>query len=572
MAQIEHLFVEAMVNLEHYPNPVRLFSQTRNTWFKELIESFGVPIHVFTNIRDTQLGQLFFAIEVMRMKKKRTGEDPGPSIFENESGEDFIPVFQTMKQFQSFLELEKIGMSLEDLKAEFKTNEHVVLLNKTGKSDDEWFSTLDTTRLDEIFVPAAKIFLEFVIPMIGTKLKVKKLETIFKKIAELEPNFSLTLQNLCDPVIVNAIENDSYTLDEKDSSIRIIETKKGEAPILLQYNDYHGRVNVLYSLIVELQRYFKQGKKYSRSFNNISHLLTLEMLLMIPTPDKARIQLVKQYTTEIKELKPDVPKEFWEIISLSYQGFCQVNDPNNRMFQKVFKGIEKQLREQSRILWRKYIQIMDGKSKTSKLNVNQQISILWAHFRVVQAQAQNLHQQQHDDHEHQNYTYRAMLRFEHIFWQQGNAYLTREAYVDKFHFWAAYAKIANREIRQPKDSIASYREFEILMETTKVLTNKTKRKSFDINLRDQKFLLQAMLSYGVEGRDGSIYKKLEKYAKMLDKLLVEVEENIVDFPEIVIEDEKKTIESILSYLKLPIPETEQFQQSERGTPTRRLRA
>ena len=98
MAQFELVIVEAMVNLEHYPNPVRLFSKTRNTWFKELIESFGVPIHVFTNIRDTQLGQLFFAIEVMRMKKKRTGEDPGPSIFENESGEEFIPVFQTMNR------------------------------------------------------------------------------------------------------------------------------------------------------------------------------------------------------------------------------------------------------------------------------------------------------------------------------------------------------------------------------------------------------------------------------------------------------------------------------------------
>lgn len=560
-----------MVNLEHYPNPVRLFSKTRNTWFKELIESFGVPIHVFTNIRDTQLGQLFFAIEVMRMKKKRTGEDPGPSIFENESGEEFIPVFQTMNQFRNFLELEKIGLSLDDLKVEFMANEHINFLKKNGKTDDEWFATLDTARLDELFVPAAKVFLELIIPMIGTKLKVKKIETIFKKIGDLDPNFSLTLQNLCDPIIVKAIENDTYTLDEKDSSIRIIKTKKGENPILLQYNDYHGRVNILYSLIAELLRYFKEGKKYTRNFTNISHLLTLEMLLMIPHPDRARIQLVKQYMNEIKELKKDTPKEFWEIISLSYQGFCQVNDPNTKMFQKVFQGIEKQLREQSRILWKKYIHILDSKGKTGKLEVNQQIAILWAHFRVVQAQAQNLHQQQHGEHDHQNYTYRAMLRFEHIYWQQGNSYLTRETYVDKYHFWAAYSKIANREIRKPKDSLTSYHEFEALMKATKVLTNKTKRKSFDINLRDQKFLVQAMLSYGVEGRDGTIYKQLEKYAKMLNKMLVEIEANMDDFPEVVIEDEKRTIESILSYLKLPVPE-EQLAERERGVPTSRLRA
>jgi hypothetical protein len=165
-----------------------------------------------------------------------------------------------------------------------------------------------------------------------------------------------------------------------------------------------------------------------------------------------------------------------------------------------------------------------------------------------------------------------MLRFEHIFWQQGNDYLVRETYLDKYHFWATYAKIANREIRTPKDSLASFTEFETLMETTRVLTNKTKRKLFDINLRDQKFLIQAMLSYGVEGRDGSIYKKLENYAKMLEKLLAEIEENLDDFPEIVIEDEKKTVESIQSYLKLPLPESEQLSQRTRGVPTRRLRA
>jgi hypothetical protein len=241
------------------------------------------------------------------------------------------------------------------------------------------------------------------------------------------------------------------------------------------------------------------------------------------------------------------------------------------MFQKVFKGIERQLRDQSKTLWKKYIPILDGKSKAGQLEVNQQIAILWAHFRVVQAQAQNLHQQQHGDHDHQNYTYRAMLRFEHIFWQQGNAYLMRETYNDRYHFWATYAKIANREIRTPKDSLTSYNEFETLMESTRVLTNKTKRKSFDINLRDQKFLIQAMLSYGVEGRDGSIYKKLDKYAKMLEKLLVEVEDNIEDFPELVLEDEKKTVESIQSYLKLPVPEDSTPQRT-RGTPSRRLRA
>ena len=171
MGQLGHLIVEIMVNLTHYPNPVRLFSQSRNTWFKDLIESFGVPIHVFTNIRDTQLGQLFFAIEVMRMKKIRSGEDAGPSIFDNESSEEFIPVFQSFNQFQNFLEKEEVGLKLQDLKTEFLADENVNFIIKNGKTDDEWFATLDTSRLDELFIPSAKIILEFFFPKIDEKLK-----------------------------------------------------------------------------------------------------------------------------------------------------------------------------------------------------------------------------------------------------------------------------------------------------------------------------------------------------------------------------------------------------------------
>ena len=178
-----------MVNLTHYPNPVRLFSQTRNTWFKDLIESFGVPIHVFTNIRDTQLGQLFFAIEVMRMKKIRSGEDAGPSIFENETSEDFIPVFQTLNQFTAFLEKEEVGIDLQGLKTEFLANEHVKFIKSSGKTDDEWFATLDTARLDELYIPAAKILLDFFLPKIDEALKSKKKKAdVFDKITESFPS------------------------------------------------------------------------------------------------------------------------------------------------------------------------------------------------------------------------------------------------------------------------------------------------------------------------------------------------------------------------------------------------
>ncbi len=66
-----------MVDLTRYPNPLRLFTQTRDEWFITFVDSLNIPIHVFTSIRDTQLGQLMFAIETHRLKKVRAGEDPG---------------------------------------------------------------------------------------------------------------------------------------------------------------------------------------------------------------------------------------------------------------------------------------------------------------------------------------------------------------------------------------------------------------------------------------------------------------------------------------------------------------
>jgi hypothetical protein len=66
-----------------------LFTQTRDEWFISYVNSLNIPIHVFTSIRDTQLGQLMFAIETHRLKQVRAGEDPGPSLLAGDNAANF---------------------------------------------------------------------------------------------------------------------------------------------------------------------------------------------------------------------------------------------------------------------------------------------------------------------------------------------------------------------------------------------------------------------------------------------------------------------------------------------------
>lgn len=559
-----------MVDLAQYPNPVRLFTQTRNSWFKEFVESQGVPIHVFTNIRDTQLGQLFFNIELMRYKKMKAGEDAGKPLFEGDNIEAFVPLFQNFKLLLALFEREEVGIDLQGMKKDLLEREEIKAFQAVEKTDDEWFASLEPSRLDELYIPAAHVIMNVIFPLLDEKLSGDG--DIFEKLTAADPMASETLKSLCDPVILEGVENDKYSLDEKDTTIRVY--KNGDEEIKIAYGDYHGRVNVLHSLVMELIRYISEGKKYSKEFNAISDLLAMEMLVMIPSPDKAKIPLIKNYITNLKEFDANIPKSFWEIMFLSYQGFSHVSNPNSKLFQKIFKNLEKSLREESRIFWTKTTPILLGDSKKDREYAEKLVSVLWSHFRVVQAQAHNLHAQQHQGHDHDdqpNYMQRAMLRFEHVFWQPSKDYVVTDQFKSKYQYWAAYAKIANKEIRSPKDSAALFNDFEELFNTAKVLTNKTKQKQLDATLRDVKSMYQTLMSYGIEGRDGSINKKLDKYLDKFSAVIDQIEEDKDNYPEIDIEEEKKSIPAIRQYLKLELPKSADSRSINSQAPVHRLK-
>jgi hypothetical protein len=539
---------------------------TRDSWFTKFVNSLNIPIHAFTSVRDTQLGQLMFALETVRLKRIREGEDPGPSMLEGENASNFVPLFQTAKMFQDFISKEEIGLTITEIKKSFNTSDIVKEFKKIKKEDSEWFTTLDFDRLDEFYVPSSKVLLEVLLPLIGEKLELDDNEKIIEKIKEIDENFGNSLFTICDPVIFTSIEKSTWSIDEKDDKIRIVPTKDKENPLKLNYNDYHTRTNALYSFILELIRLIESGKKYSLEFKMITHLLTLEMLIMIPQPDKSRFPVIKQHFADLLDLDTNIIPEFWELLSLSYQAFSYVLEPQQRMFQKLYKSLEKTFKQTSRVFWKKMLPSLTNENKKTREEVEVFLAVLWCHFRVVQAQTQ----QQTQNQEH-NYSYRAILRFEHMFWQQGKEYLNTDQINSKIHFWSIYASIANKEIRSPKDSLSMYNQFDDLFKTSKVLTNKTQRKKFEITLRDHRSIVQAIMSYGLEGKDDSIYPEIEEYTKKLENILVMIEEEKEDFDDISLEEEKKAVKSIFDYLKVPLPKETQEDQT-RGRPVRRLRS
>ncbi len=557
-----------MVNLAKYPNPLRLFTQTRDTWFTKFVESMNVPMHIFTSIRDTQLGQLVYAIETHRLKQIRAGEDPGPSFLSGDSVSSFIPLLQTTKMMQDFLKKEEIGIETSKIKKEFLTNEIIREFKKVKKTDSDWFTTLDEKQLDILYIPAAKVILEVIVPMIGEKLELEKIDEIIEKIKELDPNFGNTLFNICDPTVYNSILEATWTTDKDDDKTRLIPTED-EEPIKLHYNDYHTRTNVLHSFVLELIRIIESGKKYSLNFDYIPQLLTLEMLIMIPQPDKTRLPLVKQHLDEMKKIENEYPSEFWELPYLSYQAFSHVLEPQQRMFHKLYKSIEKNFKQTARTFWKKILTKLQSEEKKIRDNSESLLPLLWCHFRVVQAQAQQI--SQNKEKTHQNYAYRAMLRFEHIFWQQGKEYMLDSEYHSKIHFWSTYASIANKEIRSSKDSLDSFNQFDNLFMKTKILTNKTQRKKYDITLRDHKSVVQTVLSYGIEGKDVSIYPELKEYNKRFEQILDQIEEETDDYPDISLNEERNAVKSIYDYLEKPLIKDETPAQERRGRPVRRLR-
>jgi len=534
-----------VADLTKYPNPLRLFTQTRDEWFTDLVSTFEIPMHIFSAVRDTQLGQLMFAIETVRMKRKRAGEDPGPGLLEGDNATMFIPLFRLINQFQNIITAEELEIDEEKLYGSLLSDELIAQLDEIHKTGQEWFTPLPESRLDELYITINQILTTGVVePMIELS-EFDDVVSLKEKMTEIDEDFVNTFFTIYDPQIAAAIQAEDFTTDEEEEDTRIFSVDDNET--VLTFNEYHGRVNIAYSFILELKRFLKDRDSYNYEFEMLSPLLSLEMLLMFPQPDTSRIPLVKQHMNKLSS-KSTVPKEFFELLSGSYQAYSRIEEANPRMVRKLFSTLERSMKDTSRSFW---------KQVTAKLNhdehdkVESLIAIMWTHLRAIQTQAQHREQQAAQTGRASSQSHAITVRLEHIFWIQGRSYHERDEYQTPIQFWSAFAAIANKQVRSKEDSLDLFNELDNLLNQTQVLSDEQQQETLVVNHADQYSLIQRLLSYGLEARDDTIYDTVENYLKVLETLLDEIDEAEMH-DSFDLDQEKKVVDDIRKHMKNPI--------------------
>lgn len=490
-------------------------------------------MYIFSAVRDTQLGQLMFAIESLRMKRKRQGEDPGPGLLEGENATTFIPLFALVKQFQDYLDHEDSTISLSDIKSKLLKKQTLKKLDTVAKQSNEWYSTLPEDRLDELYIALVDVAREGIFEPLIEAGGFESHEQLMESIKAIDEGFVTTVSSIFDPVLASYLAEESFTRDDSDNTTRQLSIDGKE--VVLTYSDYHMRVNLLYGFVYELSRFLKV-KSYNFTFEMLEPYLTLEMLLVFPQPDKQRVQLARHHLNVLSQ-DSSVPSSFWDILYTSYQAFSQAEEGNQRILNKLMKNYEKTLKEKSRQFWK----LLERKQELEPL-----LAILWCHFRAIQTQAQ--YQEQQMQQQQHSLAHSISVRFEHIFWFQGRDYLQFENINEPMQFWASYASIANKQIRSPKDSLALFHELDELLNSVRVLTNKQKAKKLQTLDPDKFSLLQRVLSYGLEARDTDIHPQLDKYVGSLDKLLDGIDPD--DMHEsFSLKQEKEVVSNIRTHMK-----------------------
>ncbi|MHA2503289.1 MAG: hypothetical protein ACXAE3_10500, partial [Candidatus Kariarchaeaceae archaeon] len=440
-----------MADLSKYPNPLRLFTQSRDEWFTSQVASLGIPMHIFSAVRDTQLGQLMYAIETVRMKRKRAGEDPGPGLLEGENASMFVPLFGIVKQFQDLLDHEDIELDKSELYSQLLSDNLLSDLDPIKKKGQDWFTPLSLERLDELNGVLDKITEEGFITPLASAMGTEPAD-LKEKLSELNQSLADSLFSFHNHQISTAITSNSFTEDEADPQTRIFSIDGEELP--LTFNEYHGRINLHYGFIEELKRLVSDPENYNFDFPLLEPLLSLEMLIMFPVPDSSRLALIKQH---LALLSDSIPKSFINVLSTAYQTFSRIEDANPKMVRKLYSSLEKTMKDECRKFW-KEVNSTDAEAEVL-------IAIIWSHLRAIQTQAQYREQQMGHDHNHSQ-THAVTIRLEHIFWVQGRDYYTRDSHDTPIQFWSHYAAIANRQVRKSEDSLELFYQLDELLDAT----------------------------------------------------------------------------------------------------------
>lgn len=533
---VQYLNHQLVSNIENYPNPQRLFIKLRDNWFFDQVEKFEIPLHLFVNIRNSQLGQLALLIQSNRTKMIRKGENPGPDIFDESTVSQLLPIYQMLTQLDNFLKSES-----EDLKLEIIIDETVISslsskLKELNVVKEEWNDIkIDDSRVDELFCSSYSIFHETILIKIKESLKKNSIEELMDIIKEKNPNLFQLLSEFHDSWLFNVLKNKQWEIDEETKQRKV---KKEDEEIMLNNSQIKQLSLQSYSFQLELIRYV-ENKEIKINYSHLIPILTLEMLIKIPYPDKTLIPLVRENLDLLK--KSNRNKDFYDLLFIFYQLYSfGTNKQNASIINRIYKNAKTNFRLKSKNFWKKIVNESDEKL----------ITVLWSAFSVSQVQLNNKINQ--NPNEFDKFTSNMLSNLNQIFWNQGRSYLNKHD-TTSIPFWAKNILITSKQISTAKQSLENFNELNDL-----VLRNdlfKSNSHSIDLNIYDKYTIIQRVLSYGLESRSLDIFDTLKDYVNILKQVLMEMGEN--NTFDLDISKEKSAVDEIEKFImdpKYPIDE------------------
>ncbi|RMG31682.1 MAG: hypothetical protein D6732_14550 [Methanobacteriota archaeon] len=531
--------------VEQLPNPIRLFSGLRDEFFLGILDTLGVPINLFSDIRDSQLPQLMYIVEAAQVREKRGKKvsEEKSSVFDGLSLNAFVPRFIVYDGLLKLISEDK----LDEIVEKFNASEHKKALDENMREARDWLNDIPEEELDTSYKHLVGLLFEaFLGPITGETAE----DAILKKLEEIDASFAKTFSDYIDYAAYVAIR-DEKTLKGNygERLIPLGEVKEDEKPETrpLTKSQLRGIVNFLYSLFLELSKFIadpklpakdeggeededkdegnEEGKGKEdgdkadegeepkkpeldevtkRALEHMVEVLLLDMLLYQPYPDKQRYPVVSYYLRQMSEKIADVPQELWELFIAIYQVFS-----HGIIIRSVpYKAIESNYKSLASSLWRQlFSDLESGVEPAQRI-----IASHWIQILVTKSMLDQLSRNPQEMEPLRN----TISRLENVFWNQGRKFLNLNA-DDPFKFWSQVGYLGTVEVRNPRGALALFNQLEPL-----VVLAEEKKEDLDVKPVDLMTLYKRQLTFGLQTKDSEVKEKLvvivEKYEKVVQQL------------------------------------------------------
>lgn len=518
---------------EKYPNPQRLFLDERDNWFHNIVNEFNIPLEVYSSIRNSQLGQLILMIQSNRSKMIRAGEDPGPEILDQNTISQLVPQYQILSQLINFMKENIEEFDVQKMVSKANIKKIKTSLKKVKLSD--WKDgLLEESRIDSIYTSSFENFKLLIIEPMMEKFKLE-MSKFWDKIKEKNDFLYKALIELFDQHTYDGIINKSWKREfENDINYRIFNE---DTNIKISDQELQNKALAMHSFLYEFIR-FIDNNEIIIDFPELINLLSLEMLIKIPYPEKSFIPVVRENINQLK--KDNEVIEIFDLIFNFYQIYSNgINPSNPRIFLRMYKKTQSSFKSLSSSFWKK----MNNEN-------NNLISIIWSSFSISLAQLNNKINQDQNVTQYERQCYNLLLELDSIFWRHAFSYFNKNLIENKFSFWGNVVYHSNKQLKSAKDAIDMFNKFDKLLTENKIFTNKRNQKKLDVGLLDKYTLLQRIISYGVESRSIDLFPKLKQYNVMLEKLINEIDDNEISI-NVNIEREREAILEINNFIDNP---------------------